>query len=243
MTRSSLIAWQYHTIKIAIDMREDLLREQLAYYRARAQEYDASLQLDQGAGEPGDRPEAHERSLAVRALQSLKPCSQALELAGGTGIWTKELLSIATRITVLDGSPEMLAINKAKLADRRVSYECIDLFAWEPGPTYDLVFFAFWLSHVPPERLDAFLGKVSRAVRPGGLVFIFDEPAGGRQLSGPSPADMVQQRTLEDGRTFNIVKAYYDPLMIQARLQKLGFVSGALVVGDYFFHLVSQRQG
>ncbi len=144
---------------------------------------------------------------------------------------------------MLDGSPEMLAINRAKLADPRVQYQCIDLFSWEPEREYDLVFFAFWLCHVPPELLAAFLDKVDRAVRPGGHVFIVDEPAGGRNLSGPSEAGMYQRRTLEDGRAFNIVKVYYDPLTIQGELGKRGFTPGELGVGEYFFHLVNQRQG
>jgi 2-polyprenyl-3-methyl-5-hydroxy-6-metoxy-1,4-benzoquinol methylase len=40
---------------------------------------------------------------------------------------------------------------------------------------YDLVFFANWLSHIPPQQLDAFLGIVARAVRPGGSLVIVDQ--------------------------------------------------------------------
>jgi demethylmenaquinone methyltransferase/2-methoxy-6-polyprenyl-1,4-benzoquinol methylase len=55
-----------------------------------------------------------------------------------------------------------------------VEYRQIDLFTWEPDAEYDLVFFSFWLSHVPPELLESFLTKVSKSVRVGGQVFIVD---------------------------------------------------------------------
>src|SRR5947209_547507 len=42
---------------------------------------------------------------------------------------------------------------------------------------YDLVFFAFWLSHIPPEVLDAFLHKVQRDVRSGYYSDILDQYA------------------------------------------------------------------
>jgi ubiquinone/menaquinone biosynthesis C-methylase UbiE len=35
-----------------------------------------------------------------------------LELAGGTGIWTEQLARDAVELTVVDASPEMLAMNR-----------------------------------------------------------------------------------------------------------------------------------
>jgi demethylmenaquinone methyltransferase/2-methoxy-6-polyprenyl-1,4-benzoquinol methylase len=164
-----------------------------------------------------------------------------LEPAAGTGIWTQELLSLASQLTVMDGSPEMLEINRAKLSDPRVRYECVDLFGWEPEQEYDLVFFAFWLSHVPPDLLAPFLDNASRAVKPGGRLFIVDEPAGGRQLSGPSEAGMYQRRTVEDGREFKIVKVYYDPARIEQHLRERGFEALELMTGEYFFYITGKR--
>ena len=222
-------------------MHDDLLHEQLNYYRARAAEYDESLQ---SVGDPGaaESAEAREWQQAVRALRGLGPQGRVLELAGGTGIWTQELARIAGELTVLDGAPEMLARNRAKLGDARITYQTANLFAWEPTERYDLVFFAFWLSRVPPERLDAFLDNVERAVAPGGRVFVVDEPAGGSEVSGPNAAGMYQQRTLRDGRAFSIVKVYYDPTEIGRQLEQRGFAPSAIGGGAHFFHLSSQRR-
>lgn len=224
-------------------MSDDILREQLAYYRARAQEYDESVQQTGrfAPPEPPTQPIDDEWATLIDVLHALPHCDAVLELACGTGIWTKELLHVGDRITALDGAPEMLEINRAKVASPRVQYETVDLFTWQPSHAYDLVFFAFWLSHVPPDHLGEFLDKVAGAVRPGGRVFIVDEPAGGSRLSGGTEADR-QTRTLHDGRRFQIVKVYFDPLDIQEQLRQRGFDQFESRVGDYFFYLSGVRR-
>ncbi|HJS29183.1 MAG TPA: hypothetical protein VJ768_06155, partial [Anaerolineales bacterium] len=101
-------------------MQDRLIHEQLDCYRARAVEYDESLLSEATPGEERDPPEAEELVQARQALLALGPRSTVLELAGGTGIWTQELVGIAADLTVLDGSPEMLAINKSKLQAERI---------------------------------------------------------------------------------------------------------------------------
>ena len=135
----------------------------------------------------------------------------------------------------------MLAINRSKFNDPRVHYQCVDIFSWVPQRTYDLVFFAFWLSHVPPSLLNPFLDKLSLALNPGGFLFMVDEPAGGRMLSGPAQDGMYQQRAIQDGRTFNIVKVYYDPFKIKDELGIRGFGPIDVTVGDYFYYLQGER--
>jgi demethylmenaquinone methyltransferase/2-methoxy-6-polyprenyl-1,4-benzoquinol methylase len=159
-----------------IIMDDHVLREQLEYYQARAGEYDESLR-GIGPGEPNpEQDQANEEWLhIVSTLRPLSPVEEVLELACGTGIWTQELVKLGRSITALDGSPEMIAINRSKAGVTAIEYQCVDLFQWEPEKQYDLVFFAFWLSHVPPAHLSGFLGKVAHSTKPGGRVFIVDE--------------------------------------------------------------------
>jgi 2-polyprenyl-3-methyl-5-hydroxy-6-metoxy-1,4-benzoquinol methylase len=221
-------------------MSDKILQEQLNYYRARAQEYDESIQqVGRFATEAPHSPEAAEFEQAANALRALAPLGNVLELAAGTGVWTTVLAPISASLTVIDGSPEMLAINESKIGDSAVRYECVDLFNWEPTSTYDLVVFGFWLSHVPPDKLDTFLDKVKQAVKPGGRVFIIDEPANGKQLSGPNEDGQYQTRTLYDGRTFGIIKVYYDPATIQYELERRGFKHASSTTGEYVFYLSS----
>ena len=121
-----------------------LLNEQIAHYRAIAQEYeDHALPCAGG----------NELSAAVDAF---RPVGTVLELACGTGHWTGQLLRHAGEITAVDASPEMLQIARARVESDKVRFVCADIFSWAPEQRYDVVFFGSWLSHVPLERFDAF---------------------------------------------------------------------------------------
>ena len=152
---------------------------------------------------------------------------RVLELACGTGLWTVELARHAASMTAVDASPEVLAINRARLQEVRpevpVRYIRADLFDWRPDDAYDdVVFFGFWLSHVPPGRFAAFWELVRSALGPGGRVFFVDslgqEAPEEKRRQGWTPRDHTMLRQLNDGREFRIVKIFYDPPDLQARL-------------------------
>ena len=65
----------------------------------------------------------------------------------------------------------MLSIATARLHSPQVHTIQADLFQWQPTEQFDVVFFGFWLSHVPPERFAGFWQLVSRCLAPGGRVF------------------------------------------------------------------------
>jgi len=163
-----------------------------------------------------------------------------LELACGTGIWTEQLLPWADSLTALDGSSEMLALNRARLGTAAVRYIQADLFHWQPGERYDVVFFGFWLSHVPPERFAAFWQLVRSCLAPGGRVFFVDsrhEPtstAADHRL--PEPAATVLTRRLNDGREFQIYKVFHDPVVLTERLRGLGWQFTIRQTDHYFVH-------
>jgi ubiquinone/menaquinone biosynthesis C-methylase UbiE len=216
---------------------DNILQEQIAYYRARAQEYDESLnQIGNGAQETSDDPQEVEFARIMDRVRALSPVDSILELAGGTGIWTQLLAKIGQSITVVDASPEMLAINRDKVQDSRVEYVQADLFTWKPERHYDVVFFAFWLSHIPPERLDGFLDTVRDAVRPGGQIIIIDQTEPTAEEIAVTEG-IQQARTLADGRQFTIVKVYYNPAMIQEKLAARGFQNVTYKAEEYFFYL------
>jgi demethylmenaquinone methyltransferase/2-methoxy-6-polyprenyl-1,4-benzoquinol methylase len=182
-------------------MDHDILHEQMSYYRARAQEYDAST-----------RETAEWKGVFARARDLLHRrghCEQVLELACGTGYWTRDLVVIGQEITAIDAAPEMLEIAQQKLGNARVHYQQADLFQGEPEQEYDLVFFAYRLSHVPPQACDVFLRKVSRAVRSKGYVVIIDQyaptPQDRQFIKEGEEGSMYAQRSLSDGKAFTIV--------------------------------------
>jgi 2-polyprenyl-3-methyl-5-hydroxy-6-metoxy-1,4-benzoquinol methylase len=198
-------------------MTDDILHQQIAYYRARASEYDEWFYR---VGRYDHGPELNEQwfreAQTVRELlYTLGPVESVLELACGTGIWTQELVKIGQQITAIDASAEVIGLARQKMPTANISFQQADLFSWEPARQYDLVFFGFWLSHVPPEKLDPFLGKVACALKPGGKVFLVDsrptELAGAKDKIPYSPDGIYHTRKLKDGQTFKIVKIFYEP--------------------------------
>jgi SAM-dependent methyltransferase len=137
---------------------DDLLAEQRSYYRARAPEYDEWWQR-RGRFDRGHEQELEwQRQVAVvdNALTSFGAYGSVLELAGGTGWWTERLARTAEHLTVVDSSPEVLALNRERVGRSDVDYVVKDLYDWRAGTKYDVVFFSFWLSHVPRDRFGEF---------------------------------------------------------------------------------------
>jgi SAM-dependent methyltransferase len=198
----------------------DLLGEQKRYYAERAPEYDDwwyrrgryELEPDELARWQADVAEAE------AALESFAPGGTALELAAGTGIWTRKLVRLAERVVAVDANAETLALNTADAELVRA-----DVFAWQPDERFDLVFFSFWLSHVPAERFDEFWRLVRAALAPGGRVFLVDSGAGDTAHTGTDQADEQETRSLADGRTFRIVKRRWGPEELAERVRPLGF--------------------
>jgi ubiquinone/menaquinone biosynthesis C-methylase UbiE len=225
----------------------DILQEQIAYYRARAAEYDEWF-YRVGRYDHGGTLNAQwfrEVEVVRAALRQLKPAGHVLELACGTGIWTEELVRIGQPVTAIDASAEMLALNRAKLPDAGVSYLQADLFEWEPDRPYDTVFFGFWLSHVPPERLEPFLAKVARATKPGGSVFMVDsrdsDYTGAKVNKTLVIDDLVHLRRLKNGRAFKVIKRYYRPDELQQHFARAGFTVSAHTTEQFFIYASGQH--
>jgi SAM-dependent methyltransferase len=229
---------------------ESTLAEMVDYYRARAAEYDEWF-YRRGRYDRGPEANAlwHAEVEEVRAaLDGFGIEGDVLELAGGTGIWTEHLLRTARSVTVVDASPEMLAINRARIHSDRVRYIQADLFGWRPDRSYHGVFFAFWLSHVPTERLDSFLQMVAGALRSGGKIFLVDsrrEPTStARDHKLPESDTQMLTRRLNDGREFRIVKNFLQPDELVDRAARAGLELVVHETGTYFLYgMGSPRTG
>ncbi len=190
-----------------------LLAEQQRYYAARAPEYEdwwwrrGRYALD---------PDAEARWFADvaevgAALAERAPLGDVLELAAGTGTWTRQLVPLADTVVAVDANPETLALN-----DAGAEHVVADVFEWRPARQFDFCHFSFWLSHVPTARFDEFWALVRSAVRPGGRVFLVDSALGDRDGD-------EEIRSLADGREFRIVKRGWTPAQLEQLVRPLGF--------------------
>jgi SAM-dependent methyltransferase len=224
-----------------------LIEEQIAYYRQRASEYDEwflrQCRYDRG-------PELNARWFAeveqvAQALDAFAPTGDVLELASGTGLWTQRLARAARSVTVVDSSPEVHAINRERLgaSTAEVRYVVADLFQWQPDRQYDTIFFSFWLSHVPPERLAAFWSLVRSALVPSGRVFLLDSlydessTAKDHRLEGPDA--YAVNRRLNDGEVYRIVKVFYRPDDLIRQLSAWGWRAHIEQTPTYFYYGVA----
>jgi SAM-dependent methyltransferase len=222
-----------------------LLDDQIAYYRARAPEYDAwwfrTGRFDRGAGDNAAwRADVALAEAAVDDMLAKAKPSNVLELACGTGLFTRRLAPRVDSVTAVDASPEVIAINRGRVGAPNVRYVEADLFAFEPSMRYECVFMSFWLSHVPHARFDAFWSMVRRALAPGGLAFVVDSLHNPTSYAVNHPAPDrhagIVTRRLDDGREFRIVKVFWEPAQLEARLAECGFTAAIASTPRYFIY-------
>jgi demethylmenaquinone methyltransferase/2-methoxy-6-polyprenyl-1,4-benzoquinol methylase len=229
-----------------------ILAEQLAYYRARAREYDKWF-LREGLHDLGEELNARwrlELDGVHSALDAFAPRGDVLELAYGTGEWTIRLAEFATRVDGVDAAPEMrdLALAKLQAAGKSNVELCVDdLFSWQPDRDYDVVFFAFWLSHVPESHAQRFWRSVHDALRPGGRFFLVDAARAvveGNVIHAsrlPDRERATELRRLEDGREFRIVKRSFDPDRLARDLREHGLDASFVETGEFFVYGLGRR--
>ena len=222
-----------------------ILAQQIDYYRARAGEYD-EWWFRTGRYDRGPEWNARWREDVAQVESALerwldaRRAWTALELACGTGLFSRHLAPKVGRLTAVDASPEVIAINRGRVDARNVEYVQADLFAWQPRERYDIVFFSFWLSHVPDERFAAFWKLVATALAPGGAAYLIDsafDPTSTARDHVVAERDAgIVMRKLNDGREFRIVKLFYEPAVLSCKLQGVGFASDIRQTQQYFIH-------
>ena len=221
---------------------DEILKEQIRYYGARAGEYDEWF-LRRGRYDRGSASNQQwfdEIAELSTAIAQFKPNGNVLELACGTGLFTQRLAPHAETLTAVDAAPRVLQLNSERVRAPAIRYIRENLFTWRPERVYDVVFFSFWLSHVPPEKFDAFFELVDAALAPAGRVFFIDSlysaysTARDHELEGPAATTI--SRRLNDGREFRIVKVFYDPAELSKSLADRGWRISIATTSQFFFY-------
>lgn len=228
-------------------MRDQAIQSQIDYYRARAGEYDQWWHREgrYERGEEATRAWRQEARKLEDALNAFHPAGAILEFAGGTGIWTEKLANHADDLTVVESAPETIAIAEHRVGPCRARFVEADIFQWTPDRRYDCVFFAFWLSHVPPDRFDVFWRLVDASLAEEGRVFVIDsllaKTSSAANHETPDGDSHRHTRKLNDGREFEIYKTFHDPADLTKRLRSLGFEFHIGTTGQFFLHGHGQR--
>ena len=233
---------------VATAAEPDRGAEMLAYYEARAPEYD-DWYLRRGRYARGPIHDAawnSELDAAGRWLDGLPIRGEIVELAAGTGWWSP-LLAGKGALWLYDGTAAPLERARERLVAHGLRAHLHVRDAWAPPDrTVDAVFTGFWLSHVPRDRLDAFLDIVRGWLEPGGTFAFIDSRLDPQSSAAdhPTPVGDTSLRRLDDGREFTVVKVYYEPAELEAALVRAGFESAQVTsTGRFFLTGVARAAG
>jgi SAM-dependent methyltransferase len=193
--------------------------ELLAYYAARANEYEKVYA----------KPE---RQADLRDLHARMPAyfidRSVLEVACGTGYWTRLIAARAKTITALDASPEVLAVARIhQPAAHPADFIVADAFGLEVvHGSFDAAFVGFWWSHMLHDDLPRFLTGLHQHLQPGSLVVILDN----RYVEGSNwpitrtdeGGNTYQLRQLDSGATHEVLKNFPSPDALRATIESAG---------------------
>ncbi len=150
--------------------------------------------------------------------------ANVLEIACGTGYWTPLIAERAAAVLAVDAAEEVLEIARSKAPPHaNVRFERADAYVlpdWKVR--FDACFAGFWWSHVPLERLDAFLAQLHARLAPQARVVFLDN----RYVEGSSTplsrsdaeGNTYQLRRLDDGSTHEVLKNFPGPESMARRL-------------------------
>jgi protein-L-isoaspartate O-methyltransferase len=174
------------------------------YYRDRAAEYDAVYA----------KPERQDDLGRLRGLLARLAQGRILEVAAGTGYWTRVLSASAAEVTATDVNPETLDVARARrYGPAPVTFRVADAYALGEVPgEFDMAFIGFFWSHVLRADLPRFLDGLHARLGQGASVTVVDNryvPGSSTPISRTTPeGDTFQHRTLLDGRGYEIVKNF-----------------------------------
>lgn len=147
-----------------------------------------------------DRPErqddlAEMREHVVEALRG----HTVLELACGTGYWTRQIAEVADKVVATDINPEMIAMARLrKMPADKVELRVADAYDLPDDlGEFTAVFIGFWWSHVKREEYVKFLAKLKAKVGKDVLIVLLDET----YVEGSSA---TVARTDMEGNTYHI---------------------------------------
>jgi SAM-dependent methyltransferase len=175
---------------------------------------------------------------------------RVLEIACGTGYWTRGAAAAAQALTATDAVPDVLEYARLRQVwPSSVRFAIADAYHLRSSSRirrrspYDAAFAGFWLSHVPRARVVGFLSGLNAVLRPGAAVLLFDNryvEGSSTPLAFADPAgDTYQRRSLADGSEHDVLKNFFEAReLVELAGAATGVAPDSIVVDSLAHHWV-----
>jgi len=228
------------------------LADQIAFYEANAGDYGRAFDRV-GPWDYGEDANAHWRAewRAVRAvvgaeLQRPVPRGAAIDVACGTGWWTRALLDAGFDVTAVDSSPSMLKLAVEELGEQasRVHWVEADVFQYAWPNRISMVFLGLWLSHVPRDLVGCFLSGFAERMARKSRVLVVDHLERADTFAKTARQDEaldMSMRMARDGKEYVIPKVFRGVEEIAELFRAVGMKHRRVYQGDFFFVDCAER--
>lgn len=208
------------------------MRDLNEYYQKRAREYEEIYHRDIPS-------RMNELEIIAKSMQDYLKDLDVLEIAAGTGYWSKILSKTAKSILITDGNQEPLSIAQSKNYECSVQFSVLDAYNIPVYVNCSGCLANLWFSHIPKEKLDIFFeGLHKTGVQ---SIFMADNnfvpSVGGILIDTDKNGNTYKLRTLQNGSQHTILKNYYSFDELADFFSKFdpNFSENSLFYGEHFW--------
>ena len=186
----------------------------LAYYDARASEYEEAYTLGTGTSSIRDPGVFTSESRTLASIVGRRLSGRIIDIACGTGFWLPAYAAACSRVTLFDQSEKMLDECRKKLALHGLAERGVllqgDVVEHEfEAAGYDAALVGFLLSHLTEPEEARLFNALKKMLTASGR-FLILESAWTPERAKVNRKTERQERRLNDGSRFEIYKRYFD---------------------------------
>lgn len=147
-----------------------------------------------------------------------------LEIACGTGYWTRFVGPVSKCTVATDFSEQMLGVARSlHVANARILFDDAYRLGSVGDERFDFGFAMHWVSHIPLARWREFFTSFHSRLKPGAKVLLVDDirrpDDGDPWYSKIATHDSYEIRRLPNAESYEIVKTFFSPDDLRTLLQ------------------------
>jgi SAM-dependent methyltransferase len=209
-------------------------QEMMAYYDARAPEYD---ELYSGAGREISDLQVYKKEVEnVGTIVARFSRGHLLDVGCGTGYWLARYAEKCSAITLIDQSAGMLSECAQRVKLLGIAQKCRliqgDFLKMRTSSvSADTVLVGFVISHLTVVQEKLLFERIKQTINDSAYLVLLDS-AWTPKRQQFREKESVQERVLNDGRTFRVYKRYFTQSDVERMYVQHGFRLECFYIGD-----------